>query len=157
MLQFYHSWNRFFGRRAPFLGKNKAFSAPRCVWRCVWYGKINVIQSKSNSFPCQPSLAQPSQPSQPSLSRHPASPAQPTQPAQPSQPSQPPSSLPSAVHLTGGSGFLRCFLRFLLGFPVGSGLAIKKVPPVAGALFLGKNKAFSVPRCVWCGKTKVSA
>ena len=50
------------------------------------------------------------------------SPAQPTQPAQPSQPSQPPSSLPYTSR--GGSGFLWCFLGFLLGSAVRSGPAL---------------------------------
>ena len=97
---------------------------------------MQIYSSKSNSFPSanlsrqpSPSLAQPS--------RHPASPASAvTQPAQPSHPSQPPSSLPSPYTSQGGSGFLRCFWGFLLGFPVGSGSTLKKVASVAGGILI---------------------
>ena len=114
-------------------------------------------------YPCQPqpsaqpSLAQPSrtpytlhrtpsQPSQPSLSRHPASPAQPTQPA----------ALLPAVHLTGGEWFLIVLFGVFAGVGGAFRVFSEKVSIGCGALFLGKNKAFSAPRCVWYGKIRVS-
>ena len=35
------------------------------------------------------------------------------------------------------------------------GIPIDWCGQIAGLIFLGKNKAFSVPRCVWCGKSTV--
>ena len=111
--------------------QNKGILIDSSVWGASFWVKIE-IQFLSLS--------------QPSLSRHPASPAQPTQPA---------ALLPAArLPHRGGSGFLRCFWGFLLGFPVGSGPTLKKVASVPGPVFLRKNKAFSAPRCVWCGKIK---
>ena len=96
-------------------------------------------KSKSNSFPCQPSLAQPSQPSQPSLSRHPASPA-----------------LLPAVRLPHGGEW---FLKVLLGVfaRVSGRIRICSYQSDFGIdlFFVWRNKAFLAPRCVWCGKTRV--
>ena len=88
------------------------------------------------------------QPSQPSQPANPASLASAvTQPAQPS-------SLPYA-YLTGGEWFLKVLLGVFARVSGGFRISIYQSDFGIDLFFLGKNKAFLAPRCVWCGKTRV--